>query len=319
MKRLIKKWFKKIIGFNLPPSESLSKFCNPLLKESLILLDDHTVKRVDFLDSINDKECHFRNNRIKLRVGLIPLIVGFMLCLGFFVSDFIKTWKASERTFLWHLEDVKKDYGERFFLNPRIPEYAHSLKVISDDKKVSLVEYLYIRYSKDSFYGEMRGRKYLILDIGFGFFFLSANIMLFSILFGARKPANFVLDREKQLFYTWKEGKIYVSRYTELGVSCLNKSIHFELYGLNENNELNHYYFTPYLSMSSLDKVYIFSFMAKYLFQGKKSVSSSNFKRRELFPWLRKDLRPADWQQQISAILAELDRLGPPRKATDPK
>ncbi|MBD1228682.1 hypothetical protein [Xenorhabdus griffiniae] len=52
--------------------------------------------------------------------------------------------------------------------------------------------------------------------------------------------------------------------------------------------------------------------MSKYLLQGKDAVSSVDFKRRDRLPWLRKQVKPTDWEQQISAILAELDRSGVP-------
>ncbi|WP_046335763.1 hypothetical protein [Xenorhabdus bovienii] len=59
--------------------------------------------------------------------------------------------------------------------------------------------------------------------------------------------------------------------------------------------------------------------MSKYLLQGKEAVSSVDFKRQERLPWFRKQIKPADWETQITAIVAELDRLGPPKGATDPK
>ncbi|CBJ79707.1 hypothetical protein XBJ1_0563 [Xenorhabdus bovienii SS-2004] len=183
------------------------------------------------------------------------------------------------------------------------------------------MEYLYISYSKDSIYGEERARRSLILDSSFGLFFLSANILIISIFLRLRKPANFIIDHERQLFYTWKKGKVYVSRYKELGVAFANNILHFKCYGLNEKNELTYQFFIPYLSLfnSDEDKIYILAFMSKYLLQGKEAVSSVDFKRQEQLPWFRKQIKPADWETQITAILAELDRFWPPKGATEPK
>ncbi|MDE9535118.1 hypothetical protein KKI91_10350 [Xenorhabdus bovienii] len=322
MSILIKKIFKKIFRVKAPPTEPLSTFGDPVLEEKLILLDNKTVKRAGFLDTINSKECHFRHNLIRARKEVIvPVMIGFMLGLGFFINDFVKGWKANERNFLWSVQSAKKYYGEQFNLNPNAPAYTKSLRVITNDKEVSLLKYLYIRYSKDSYYGEERARRYLVIDASFGLFFLSANILIISIFLRLRKPANFIIDCERQLFYTWKKGKVYVSRYKELGVAFANNILHFKCYGLNEKNELTYQFFIPYLSLfnSDEDKIYILAFMSKYLLQGKEAVSSVDFKRQDRLPWFRKQIKPADLETQITAILAELDRLGPPKGATDPK
>ncbi|MDE9587769.1 hypothetical protein [Xenorhabdus bovienii] len=322
MSILIKKIFKKIFRVKAPPTEPLSTFGDPVLEEKLILLDNKTVKRAGFLDTINSKECHFRHNLIRARKEVIvPVMIGFMLGLGFFINDFVKGWKANERNFLWSVQNAKKYYGEQFNLNPNAPAYTKSLRVITNDKEVSLLKYLYIRYSKDSYYGEERARRYLVIDASFGLFFLSANILIISIFLRLRKPANFIIDCERQLFYTWKKGKVYVSRYKELGVAFANNILHFKCYGLNEKNELTYQFFIPYLSLfnSDEDKIYILAFMSKYLLQGKEAVSSVDFKRQDRLPWFRKQIKPADLETQITAILAELDRLGPPKGATDPK
>ncbi|OTA21354.1 hypothetical protein Xbed_00583 [Xenorhabdus beddingii] len=318
----MKKIFKKLFRVKAPSTEPLFSFGDPVLEEKIILLDNKTVKRADFLDAINSKECHFRHNLIRARKEVIvPVMIGFMLAFGFFINNFVKAWDANEKHFLWSVKNAKKFYGEQFYLNPKAPAYTKSLQVISDEKKVSLLKYLYIKYSNDSYYGEERARRYLIIDASFGLFFLSANILLVSIFLRLRKPANFIIDHERQLFYTWKRGKVYVSRYKELGVAFTNNILHFKCHGLNEKNELTHQFFIPYLSLfnSDKEKIYILAFMSKYLLQGKESVSSVDFKRQERLPWLRKQIKPADWEAQITAILAELDRLGPPKGATDPK
>ncbi|WP_145956889.1 hypothetical protein, partial [Xenorhabdus miraniensis] len=207
MNKFIKKLLKKLFRVKTPPTAPLSTFSDPILEEKLILLDNKTVKRAVFLDAINSKECHFRHNLIRVRKEVIvPVMIGFMLGFGFFISDFVKGWKANEEDFLWFLKDAKESYGEKFYLNPNAPAYTKSLQIISDDKKVSLLEYLHIKYSNDSYYGEERARRYLIIDASFGLFFLSTNILLISIFLRLRRPANFIIDHERQLFYTWKKG-----------------------------------------------------------------------------------------------------------------
>ncbi|MDX7989490.1 hypothetical protein FE392_19760, partial [Xenorhabdus sp. 12] len=277
MNKLIKKILKKIFRVKSPPTEPLAKFGDSILANKIAILDNKTAKRVVFLDSISSKECHFRHNIIRVRKEIIiPVMIGFMLGFGFFISDFVKGWEINGEELLWSVQNAKKRYGEQFYLNPKAPEYTKSLQVIAGDEKVSLIKYLYLSYSKYSYYGEERARRNLIIDASFALFFLGANLLLIGIFISLRKPANFIIDHERKIFYTWKKGKVYVSRYDELGVAFTNNILLFKCYGLNEKNELTYQFFIPYLSLfnSDEDKFYILAFMSKYLLQGKESVSS---------------------------------------------
>ncbi|PHM44502.1 hypothetical protein Xmir_04392 [Xenorhabdus miraniensis] len=115
---------------------------------------------------------------------------------------------------------------------------------------------------------------------------------------------------------------MYVARYSQVDVVNLYDVLYFRAYGFDKNNKLMIYDFEPRIPNlidDIISKKYLLAFMAKYLIQGKESVSSVDFKRQSSIFSLRKNSKPADWEQQISAILAELDRLGPPKRATDPK
>jgi hypothetical protein len=131
-----------------------------------------------------------------------------------------------------------------------------------------------------------------------------------------------VIDRKKQLFYTWRKEKMYVARYSQVDLVNLYNVLYVRLYGLDKDNKLMIYGFEPRipdLIDDIISKKYLLAFMAKYLIQGKEAVSSVDFKSQSSdFPF-RKKPKPKDWEQQIVAILTELDRLGPPKGATDPK
>ncbi|OTA21347.1 hypothetical protein Xbed_00576 [Xenorhabdus beddingii] len=325
MKQLIKKWFNNTFGIvevDSLPVERLPALCYSLLEKKLNLLDSTTIKDVGFLDSINSRECHFSPNINRMRKQILfPIAVGFILGFVFFINNFVKKWNANENALIEYVENTKRNYGSQFFLDPKAPEHIKSLKIISNSKDISLFKYFYIRYSKDSIYGEERSRRYFIFEVGGGLSLLIINIILLYFVFLHKKPADFIIDRKKKIFYSWRKGRVYVSRYSELGIINKNNIIRFEVYGLNKENKLMSCFFVPSISMlNSIEyNNFMLKFMSKYLLQGKESVSSVDFKRREILPWLRKDLRPEDWESQISAILAELDRLGPPGMMLDSK
>ncbi|PHM66381.1 hypothetical protein Xsto_01313 [Xenorhabdus stockiae] len=174
MKNVIKKWFynkfNKIRVRDLP-AVCLSELNISQPVEKSDTLDQENIRWTSFLESINDKKCQIRHamNVARLLV-LLPVTLGLMLGLCFFINDFLKAWSANAKTLLKFVEYSKEKYGEKFFLNPKAPEYTNLLKIIADDKEISFLKYLYIRYSKNSLYREDRSKHKLITDGGFLFF-----------------------------------------------------------------------------------------------------------------------------------------------------
>ncbi|WP_131817493.1 hypothetical protein [Photorhabdus namnaonensis] len=138
-------------------------------------------------------------------------------------------------------------------------------------------------------------------------------------MFFSRRQAPLIIDRERQIFYTWYKGKAYAARYPQVGMAEKTNILFLKVYGLDENNKLIGRGFIPNVSSYSFaflssgnDKGLAVAFMVKFLLNGKEAVSKVDYKRREPLIWWSKDKRPADLEAQIPLILAELDRLGPP-------
>ncbi len=164
-------------------------------------------------------------------------------------------------------------------------------------------------------------------DIGFLLLYLLAFLLLYLLIippfvyciFFWQSQAPLIIDRERQIFYTWHKGKAYAARYPQLGMMEKTNILYLKVYGLDENNNLIERVFIPNVSSytfaflsSGNDKGLALAFMVKFLLNGKEAVSKVDYKRREPLIWWSKDKRPADLEAQIPLILAELDRLGPP-------
>ncbi|MBS9436471.1 hypothetical protein EAE91_04575 [Photorhabdus noenieputensis] len=187
-------------------------------------------------------------------------------------------------------------------------------RYIGNDKEISLKKYLYYRYT---FYPS--SSRLLIIDISFLLFYLLIIPPFVWAMFFLRRQAPLIIDRERQIFYTWYKGKAYAARYPQVGMAEKTNILFFKVYGLDENNNLIGRGFIPNVSSYSFaflssgnDKALAVAFMVKFLLNGKEEVSKVDYKRREPLIWWSKDKRPADLEAQIPLILAELDRLGPP-------
>ncbi|MDC9587819.1 hypothetical protein PSI23_00420 [Xenorhabdus sp. XENO-10] len=322
----IKKWLTKKSEGKVNHNARINRLsivCDPFLDEDIGILDKEQIKTEGSIELIDDKKCGIRYGRSNYREKiLLASLAGFLLGLCFFINDFVNTWKVNEGFYLRAVTYAKRDYGEEFYLNTNLPDYVEKYKYISDAKSISFTQYFHIRYADNGFYEKSRVRKNLLLDGGFFLFSITMILIHLWVLSLIRKISPLVIDREKQLFYTWRKGRMYVARYSQVDVVHLYDVLYLRVYGFDKNNKLIIYAFEPRIPNlidDIISKKYLLAFMAKYLIQGKESISSVDFERRPLIFPLCKNPKPADWETQITAILAELDRFGPPKGATDPK
>ncbi|PHM73497.1 hypothetical protein [Xenorhabdus kozodoii] len=323
----IKKWLtnkktKVKVNHNAKISR-LSTVCDPFLDEDIGMLDKGQIKTEGFIDFINDKKCEIRFGRSHYREKiLLASLAGFLLGFYFFIDDYITSWKANENLNLRIVSNIKDKYGEDFYLNPKLPDYYKPYEYIADAKSISFPQYFHILYTDSGFYDKSSVRKDLLLDGGFFLFSITMILLHLRGLSLLRKIPPFVIDREKQLFYTWRRRRMYVARYSQVDVVHLYDVLYLRVYGFDKNNKLMIYAFEPRIPNlidDIISKKYLLAFIAKYLIQGKGAVSSVDFKHQLSVFSPRKSPKPTDWETQITAILAELDRLGPPKGATDPK
>ncbi|MBS9431467.1 hypothetical protein [Photorhabdus hainanensis] len=312
LKNLLKKWFPTIHPL---PAKRLVRWEKEILAAPPDIKDVETIKHVEILDYLDNKECHIRNTQRRARsIALIPVTLGIISSLILNINGFIEDRKNDEAGIHSWVALVKKKYGEEFYLRNDLPDYMEDARYIGNDKEISLRKYLHYRYNyyrhSDSF---------LKIDIGFLLLYLLIIPPFVWAIFFLRRQAPLIIDREQQIFYTWYKGKAYAARYPQVGMAEKTNILFLKVYGLDENNNLVGRGFIPNVSSYSFaflssgnDKGLALAFMVKFLLNGKEAVSKVDYKRREPLIWWSKDKRPADLDAQIPLILAELDRLGPP-------
>ncbi|PHM30311.1 hypothetical protein [Xenorhabdus innexi] len=304
----------------------LSTVCDSLLQEDIGKSDKERLAYERAIESINDNNCVIINeiNDIRRDFLFIPVLIGFLVSLGLFLNDFIKTWEGNEKSYLSRVEYAKEIYGKEFYLNPKLPDRLKPYEYIADAEKISLLQYFHIRYMDNGFYKKSTVRGNLYLDGGFFLFFLTMISIFSYLLFFSYKMAPLVIDREKKVFYTWEKGNVYIARYTQLDVVHYKDTLLLRTYRVDESDTLFLHNFRPRIpKVHSLyiGKAYLLTFIAKYLVQGKDAVSSVNFQRqRMLISWLlnlRQEPKPTDWESQIEDNFVKLDKVMPPEISSD--
>ncbi|TDB49095.1 hypothetical protein [Photorhabdus luminescens] len=312
LKHLLKKWFPTIHPL---PAKRLARWEKEILAVPPDIKNEETIKHVEILDRLNDKECWIRNPQRRFRsINLIPVTLGIISSLILNINGFIEDRKNDEKAIHRWVNLVKEEYGDKFYLRNDLPDSMENARYIGSDKEISLKKYLYYRYT---FYPS--SSRIFKIDIGFLLLYLLIIPPFVWGVFFSRRQAPLIIDRERQIFYTWYKGKAYAARYPQVGMAEKTNIFFLKVYGLDENNNLIGRGFIPNVSSYSFaflssgnDKGLAVAFMVKFLLKGKEAVSKVDYKRREPLIWWSKDKRPADLEAQIPLILAELDRLGPP-------
>ncbi|OCA55754.1 hypothetical protein [Photorhabdus namnaonensis] len=312
LKHLLKKWFPTIHPL---PAQRLACWEKEILAVPPDIKDAETIKHVEILDYLDNKECHIRNTQRRARsIALIPVTLGIISSLVLNINGFIEDRKNDEAEIYRWVALVKKKYGEEFYFRNDLPDYMEDARYIGNDKDISLRKYLHYRYT---FYPS--SSRILKIDIGFLLLYIIIIPPFVWGIFFSRRQAPLIIDRERQIFYTWYKGKAYAARYPQVGMGEKTNIFFLKVYGLDENNQLIGRGFIPNVSSYSFaflsngnDKALAVAFMVKFLLNGKEAVSKVDYKRREPLIWWSKDKRPADLEAQIPLILAELDHLGPP-------
>ncbi|MCW7547287.1 hypothetical protein OO184_04845 [Photorhabdus sp. APURE] len=312
LKNLLKKWFPTIHPL---PAKRLELWEKEILAVPPDIKDAETIKHVEILDYLDDKECHIRNPQRRFRsINLIPVTLGIISSLILNINSFIKERRSGEENIHHWVNIVKKEYGDKFYLRNDLPDYMEGARYIGNDKEISLRKYLHYRYNFYEYSNDI-----LITDITFLLLYLLIIPPFVYCIFFWKSQAPLIIDRERQIFYTWYKGKAYAARYPQVGMAEKTNIFFLKVYGLDENNNLIGRGFIPNVSSYSFaflssgnDKGLATAFMVKFLLNGKEAVSKVDYKRREPLIWWSKDKRPADLEAQIPLILAELDRLGPP-------
>ncbi|PHM50797.1 hypothetical protein [Xenorhabdus miraniensis] len=288
----------------------------PLLSTPMVKKSYEALQSYLPLHSIDDNQCALRNTQRFARVIVFfPLLICMVMFFHHHISNFIEERKNDEANILKWVQIVREEYGEDFYMRKDIPDNIENARFIGNDKIIPLWKYLYYRYNY--YYAST---KFLITDFLLLSFLLASSIYLIHRCFFWKLQAPLFIDRNRQLFFSWYKGKVYAARYSQVGISNQTdpmKIVHLmglALYTLDDNNTLARRAFQMCLSYGSLwgfntklrqDEAH--AFIVKYLVQGKDAVAATDYKR---FPalFLRKDKKPADFDDQLEHILAALDK-----------
>ncbi|MGG4610769.1 hypothetical protein [Providencia sp. Me31A] len=179
-------------------------------------------------------------------------------------------------------------------------------------KEPSVFDYL-ISYYSGNFYAGTKYAIYLtiLLTLAFGYALYttgrSAFIDPYPIL---------VLDRKRNLLYTWENKKVYVARYNNVGYATPSNNLFIKLFTFDATkNQLETLLFQPNASEHSsifLSEKYennaFISFINAYMQKGRDAITEKDFECEPLKFYFGSYEPPADVDIQIEKTLEQLDK-----------
>ena len=179
---------------------------------------------------------------------------------------------------------------------------------------MNLNEYLYFRYNVYAY-----GHRYFFTDIIHVICFVILVPFFFYLSFLIKNKAPLILIRDKKLFITWIRGNAFVARYSQVGVVETHQAVSLILYGLNKDKHIIKTAFVlptnpTFIMSSSQGRKDLLAFITKYMVWGLSAVASTEYERSMPY-YLRKDKKPGDFDQQVTEILAVLDKQDPQKIA----
>ncbi|MFD0708657.1 hypothetical protein [Photorhabdus akhurstii] len=98
LKNLLKKWFPTIHPL---PAQRLARWEKEILAAPPDIKDKETIKHVEILDYLDNKECHIRNTQRRARsIALIPVTLGIISSLVLNINDFMDSRKKMKKLFI---------------------------------------------------------------------------------------------------------------------------------------------------------------------------------------------------------------------------
>nr|ELR5111004.1 hypothetical protein [Providencia stuartii] len=260
---------------------------------------------------INSEQCQIKSTNFNHRkVSSIPLFLVVLAVFIFSVYSFIDN---HVRVYEQFSSEVKM-YSEKYSDAPIVRESVEKYRPFFD-KTPNLFDYL-ISYYSGNFYA---GTKYSIyLTILFAFAFGYALYITGKSVFIGPYPI-LVLDRKRNLLYTWENKKVYVARYEDAGYVAPSNNLFIKLFTFNtDKNRLDTILFQPNASVHSslfLSEEYennaFISFINAYMQKGREAITDHDFESEPLKFYFGSYEPPVDVDEQIARTLNQLDKEKP--------
>ncbi|UTZ21886.1 hypothetical protein [Vibrio campbellii] len=266
----------------------------------LVALDDPR----EPIMSVNDRILAIRNGVHNYRTHyILPMAIGFWCFLFFVVSDLGPSSSEIKfaRSILVKYETNSSLLSER--------NYNYYKTMLGEDKNSGILDYIKAAhlYGGETHQRRQNERLLIILVL----FTISVVLTYWYLRF--RIMAYLFFDREKQIVYTWRKGRVAACRFESIGFREETLGLRLFLYGEKKKTDDGYTYkeaeflIQPSESMffnSKQDNNLLFAQLFAFMGTGKQAViKDAHFEREMPRTWQAKDQQPEDFDARLEEIL----------------
>ncbi|WYW99885.1 hypothetical protein WMR86_04200 [Proteus vulgaris] len=271
------------------------------------------LKDFEFLNELTEDKCEIDSpNRNIIKNMAIPIfIVLFFSFVYLLYGKCEKVYYGTIR-FEERVKIYEKDYDK---------EYANATnnwKKIYDkyspyfNQEISYWNYLKAYYSGDFYQGTKNA---IYQEIALFSMPLIGMILMGLIIF-YMPWVVLKVDRKRQILYVWNSRQLLVTRYRDAEFGYAGTLMFLKFYCLDKKTgKLIEGYFKPNISYSTgllvsrtAENKHFVTFINTFMKEGRDAISQTNYRRRKPLFWFNKNPLPADFEQQVSCTLAEIDK-----------
>jgi len=256
---------------------------------------------------VSNTQCALDNMGASIRnLFLIPWMIGLIITCYANVENHIKGWKGKERSAVRYIASTKRMFGDNFFERTEDPVELRMFRRIKNGV-MPYRRYLEYRYNETT-----AGKKFLVIDITLLILYglVMPSLMIWIIRWPQLAPLYF--DRERQLLYSWRKGKVWAARYGAVRVHKNFQGFYFHMHYFNKKGKFGKRVFAIQPSGNPLYNTNIqpfLAFISQFMAYGKEHVypGQGDYMARRHFHFF-KDKKPDDFEKQLDAVLEYTDR-----------
>ncbi|HEJ9627934.1 TPA: hypothetical protein SMN35_001657 [Proteus mirabilis] len=271
------------------------------------------LKDFDFLNKLTEDECEVDSpNRNIINNIAVPIFIVLFFSFIYLLHDKYEKIYYGKRGFIDDVILVENKYNKNNL------ELSEDWVIVFNkykpyfNQKVTYWDYLKAYYSGDFYQGTKNA---IYQDIALFSMPLIGMILMGLIIF-YMPWVVLKVDRKWQILYVWNSRQLLVTRYCDAEFGYAGSLMFLKLYCLDKKTgKLIEGYFKPNISYSTgllvsrtAENKHFVTFINTFMKEGLDAISQTNYSRRKPLVWFNKNPLPADFEQQVSCILAEIDK-----------
>ncbi|QPB78639.1 hypothetical protein EHE21_04200 [Proteus sp. GOKU] len=271
------------------------------------------LKDFEFLNKLTEDECEVDSpNRNIINNIAVPIFIVLFFSFVYLLHDKYEKIHYGTIRFEERVKIYEKNYDKEY------DKASNSWKRIYDkyspyfNQKINYFDYLKAYYSGNFYQGTKNA---IYQDIAL-FSMPLIGIILMGLIIFYMPWVVLKVDRKRQILYVWNSRQLLVTRYCDAEFGYAGTLMFLKLYCLDKKTgKLIEGYFKPNISYSTgllvsrtAENKHFVTFINTFMKEGRDAISQTNYSRRKPLVWFNKNPLPADFEQQISRILAEIDK-----------